>query len=83
MSYTSTMHYPIHRALVTYADANTGEIRVKIPAILGVDSEIAISKIARKQHDGVWSVPSVGDQIIVTSDDYNLTNVFWLRTDIG
>ena len=55
---------------------------MKIPALLGADSEVAISYIARKAHSGVWSVPTAGDQIVVTSDDTNLTNVFWLRTDI-
>ena len=72
----------IYRALVTYSSSSTGEIRVKIPALLGADSEVAISYIARKAHSGVWSVPTAGDQIVVTSDDTNLTNVFWLRTDI-
>lgn len=74
--------HPIHRALVTYSNAATGEIRVKIPALLGSGSEVSISYIARKAHSGVWSVPTAGDQIVVTSDDTNLTNVFWLRTDI-
>ena len=77
------MHHPIHRALVTYSDSTTGEIRVKIPSLLGAGSEVSISYIGRKAHTGAWSVPDVGDQIVVTSDDTNLTNVFWLRTDIG
>lgn len=75
--------HPIHRALVTFSNNATGEIRVKIPIILGIDSEVALSYIGRKAHSGVWSVPAVGDQIVVTSDDSNLTNLFWLRTDIG
>lgn len=77
------MHHPIHRALVTYSDSTTGEIRVKIPSLLGAGSEVSISYIGRKAHAGAWSVPDVGDQIVVASDDTNLTNVFWLRTDIG
>jgi phage baseplate assembly protein gpV len=70
--------HPIYRALVTYSSSTTGEIRVKIPALLGADSEVAISYIGRKSP---WIVPTVGDQIVVTSDDTNLTNVFWLQTD--
>ena len=70
--------HPIHRALVTFSNSTTGEIRVKIPALLGADSEVAISYIGRK---APWAVPTVGDQIVVTSDDTNLTNVFWVQTD--
>ena len=70
--------HPIHRALVTFSNSTTGEIRVKIPALLGADSEVAISYIGRK---APWAVPAIGDQIVVTSDDTNLTNVFWLQTD--
>lgn len=70
--------HPIYRALVTYSSSSTGEIRVKIPALLGADSEVAISYIGRKSP---WVVPTVGDQIVVTSDDANLTNIFWLQTD--
>jgi phage baseplate assembly protein gpV len=69
--------HPIHRALVTFSNSTTGEIRVKIPALLGADSEVAISYIGRK---APWVVPTVGDQIVVTSDDTNLTNVFWMPT---
>jgi len=69
--------HPIHRALVTFSNSTTGEIRVKIPALLGADSEVAISYIGR---NAPWVVPTVGDQIVVTSDDTNLTNVFWMPT---
>jgi len=51
---------------------------VKIPALLGADSEVSISYIGRKSP---WIVPTIGDQIVVTSDDTNLTNVFWVQTD--
>jgi microcystin-dependent protein len=75
------MQHPIYRALVTYSDSTTGEIRVKIPSVLGATSELSLSRISRSAVNGVWSVPSVGDQIVVSSDDENMTNVFWLRTD--
>jgi microcystin-dependent protein len=70
--------HPIHRALVTYSNKNTGEIRIKIPALLGSGSEVSISYIGRK---APWAVPIAGDQIVVTADDENLTNIFWLQTD--
>ena len=72
--------HPIHRALVTYSNKNTGEIRVKIPALLGSGSEVSISYIGR---NAPWSVPTAGDQIVVTSDDENLTNIFWVQINGG
>ena len=75
------MHHPIYRALVTYSDSTTGEIRVKIPSVLGATSELSLSRISRSAVNGVWSVPSVGEQIVVSADDENMTNVFWLQTE--
>jgi len=72
------MHIFAHRALVTYSNSTTGEIRVKVPSVLGVDSEVTISYIGRKSP---WAVPAIGDQILVTADDPNFTNVFWVQTD--
>lgn len=76
-----TTHSVVHRALVTYSDRTTGEIRVKIPAVLGVSSEITISTIGRSSSNDYWAVPKVGEQIVVSADDENLTNVFWLQTE--
>jgi hypothetical protein len=70
--------HPIHRALVTYSNSATGEIRIKIPALLGSGSEVSISYIGRQ---APWAVPTAGDQIVVSADDENLTNIFWLQTD--
>ena len=75
------MSHPIYRALVTYSNTSTGEIRVKIPSLLGVDSEVSISYIGRAIKGSVWSVPAINSQIVVTSDDNNLTNIFWLQVD--
>lgn len=72
----------VHRALVTYANEKTGEIRVKIPAVTGNNTEISISRVGRTSHNGVWVTPHVGEQIIVSADDENMTNLFWLFTDI-
>lgn len=72
-----------YRALVTYSNSSTGEIRVKIPALLGADSEVTISEWGRSPINGTWIVPSVGSKIVVTADDAQLTNVFWVQTDIA
>lgn len=74
------MYSIVHRALVTYANPATGEIRVKIPAVTGL-SEVHISYIGRTQQHGAWVVPAVGEQIIVSADDEHMTNIFWLRSD--
>jgi phage baseplate assembly protein gpV len=71
----------VHRALVTYTNSSTGEIRVKIPAVTGNNTEISISRIGRHDYEGVWSVPALGEQIVVSADDENMTNVFWLQTE--
>lgn len=70
----------VYRALVTYSNTSTGEIRVVVPAVAG-QSELSISYIGREIHSGSWSVPAVGDQIVVSADDENLTNLFWIHTD--
>lgn len=64
-----------HRALVTYSNPTDGEIRVKIPALTGL-SEITVSKFGRESASSVWQVPNIGEEVIVSSDDENLTNVF-------
>lgn len=72
----------VHRALVTYSNPNTGEIRVKIPAVTGL-SEVSITYIGRAPYNNFWFVPDVGSQITVTADDPDMTNVFWVQTDPG
>jgi hypothetical protein len=73
-------HSIVYRALVVYANEQTGEIRVKIPSRIGVGSDVAISFIGRKKQGSTWVVPDEGDQIIVSADDENMTNIFWLQT---
>lgn len=75
------MHSISHRALVTYSNSTTGEIRVRIPAMSGIASDLPISFIGRKKKSGAWLVPAIGEQIVVTADDVNLSNVFWLHVD--
>jgi hypothetical protein len=75
-------HSIVHRATVTFADKNTGEIRVKIPQILGNNSEVSISRLTRAKYNGIWVVPNVGDQIVVSADDAHMSNLFWLHSDL-
>jgi len=77
----STCDPPVYRAIVTSSSASTGQIFVRIPSLLGIDSTIELSKIGRSAHDGVWTVPAVNAQIVVTADDSNFTNAFWVQTD--
>jgi len=69
-----------HRAVVTYADATSGQVRVVIPAVLG-KSEITLSLFGRSLTNSGWSVPEVGNQILVGTDDNTFTNVFWIQTE--
>ena len=64
-----------------YSSSVTGEIKVRIPTITGPDSSVPVSTIGRKAYNSVWQVPQIGEQIVVTADDGNLTNVFWVQTN--
>jgi hypothetical protein len=74
-------HSLVYRALVTYSNTSTGEILVKIPSVTGTDSVVPISYIGRSSINGVWAVPAINEQIVVSADDHNLSNVFWLQTE--
>ena len=76
---TKDLDFPIYRALVTYSSVNTGEIRVLIPSLSGLSSETTISFIGRSATSGIWTVPAVGTQIVVTADDHTFTNIFWVQ----
>lgn len=76
---TSMFDSPVYRGTVTYSNSSTGEIKVRVPVLAGVDGIIPISYVGRTAYNGVWAVPSIGSQIVVTADDANLTNVFWLQ----
>lgn len=71
----------VFRAIVSYSSNSTGEIKVRIPAKFGPETTIDISRIGRTAYNGVWSVPSIGSQIVVTADDEAFTNVFWIQTN--
>jgi hypothetical protein len=70
---------PVYRAICVYSDSATGEIRVQIPVLSGLTDIVPISYVGRTAYNGVWAVPSIGSQIVVTADDSNLTNVFWVQ----
>jgi hypothetical protein len=72
---------PLFRATVVYANSTTGEIQVRIPVLSGTESTVPISYIGRTAYNGVWSVPEIGKQIVVSADDANLTNVFWVQVN--
>ena len=70
---------PVYRGTVIYSNSTTGEIKVRVPVLAGIDGIIPISYVGRTAYNGAWAVPSIGSQIVVTADDANLTNVFWLQ----
>lgn len=84
MSTTRNIHSVVsggpHRAIVTFSDASTGEVRVRIPAVLG-SSEVKLSLFGRKYQQSGWAVPTTGDQILVGTDDSTYTNVFWIQNE--
>lgn len=69
----------VHRAIVAYSNAQTGEIRVRIPAKFGPETAVNISTVGRKAVEGVWAVPQIGEQVVVTADGPDFTNVFILN----
>lgn len=71
----------VYRAIVTSSDPVTGYIAVRIPALAGASSTVEVSKIGRTAYNGVWRVPAIGSQIVVTADDHNLTNLFWVQVN--
>jgi len=75
------LNNPVYRALVVHSDNSTGIIKVRIPALSGIDSVVDISYIGRTAYNGVWPVPAIGSQIVVTADDAHLTNVFWVQVN--
>lgn len=81
---TSNIHSVVsggpHRAIVTYSNTITGEIRVRVPAVLGQE-EINISLFGRAKTATGWPVPAVNSQVLIGTDDQTFTNVFILQTE--
>ena len=63
----------LYRAVIVYSNADTGEIKVRIPAKFGSEVTVPISYYGRT---APWDVPEVGKQVVVGSDDEQFTNVF-------
>ena len=65
-----------YRALVVYSSETTGEIRVKIPSILGESNILPISFVGRSMVGTRWKVPAVGQQVLVAVEDDRFSNVY-------
>ena len=68
----------VYRAVVTSSSSTTGSLYVSIPSVLGTTTSIAVSTIGRAAVSGVWTVPDVGDQVLVAVEDDKFSNVFLL-----
>jgi len=80
----NSMHSPpvgVYRAIVSSANSTTGEIKVRIPARFGSETAVVVSRIGRKANNGVWPVPKVGEQVVVTADGSDFSNVFILNVN--
>lgn len=66
----------INRAIVSYSNQSTGEIKVRIPSKFEPSVVLDVSFIGRKKINGVWPVPAIGEQVVVTTDNSDYTNVF-------
>jgi len=73
----STSIYELHRAVVQYSNPDTGAARVRVPALLGADSVVAMPTVGLTQTDGVWNVPPAGTILFIAVSD-DRTQFFWL-----
>ena len=73
----------LYRAVVSYASSTTGDINVRIPAILGPTEVLPISKIGRAAVDGAWQVPLLGSQVVVAIEDDRFSNVYMVYPNLA
>ena len=74
----TAMH--IYRAVVSASSATTGDIYVKIPAALGPNESVPITKLGREPvSENNWNVPSVGDPVLVAVENERFSNVYILQ----
>lgn len=66
----------LYRAVVTSSASATGAVYVSMPSVLGATTSIGVSLIGRASVNGVWTVPSVGDQVVVAVEDDKFSNVY-------
>lgn len=73
----------LYRAVVSFASATTGDIQVRIPAVLGMTEVIPVSKIGRAAVSGTWQVPIVGSQVVVAVEDDRFSNVYMVYPNLA
>lgn len=66
----------LYRAVVAASSPSTGAVYVSIPSVLGPTTTIGVSTIGRGPVNGVWEVPSVGDQVVVAVEDDKFSNIY-------
>lgn len=66
----------IYRATVLNSSSASGDIDVALSSFGLASGHISISKVGRFPFKGVWKVPDVGQQVLITGDDESLTNAF-------
>lgn len=66
----------LYRAVVAASSPSTGAVYVSIPSVLGPTTTIGVSTIGRGPVNGVWAVPSVGDQVVVAVEDDKFSNLY-------
>lgn len=66
----------IYRATVLNSSSASGDIDVALSSFGLQSGHISISKVGRYPFKGVWKVPDVGQQVLITGDDESLTNAF-------
>jgi len=68
---------------VSYSSEDTGQIKVRIPSKFESNVVLDVSFIGRKpnQATNVWSVPAVGEQVVVATDGDDYANVFILNVN--
>ena len=74
----------LHRAVVSFSDSVTGEIRAICPTLSGSTRDITISYFGRTPVLDIsvyrYTVPAIGSLVMVAADDEYLTNVVIVRT---
>lgn len=67
----------VYRAVVSYSASANGVVQVRIPSVLGNDQSIEVSQVGRiATSPGAWSVPVVGEQVLVAVENERFSNVY-------
>jgi hypothetical protein len=76
---STTRGMDIYKALVVNSSQGSGTVYVKIPAILGPNEAVQISKMNMNKSSAGWGVPSEGTRVLVVVEDQEMTNVYLLN----